>query len=323
MRQITYSQALNEALKEEMRKDQRVFMIGEDIAGFGGYFGVSQGLLEEFGGKRIKDTPISESAMVGTGVGAALTGLRPIVEIGFIDFIAVCMDLIVNQAAQLCYMTGGMVRVPLVIRTQGGTGTAQAAQHNKSLEAWFVHIPGLKVVMPSTPYDAKGLLKTAIGDDDPIMFIEHKLLYFKKGPVPEEEYRIPLGQADIKKKGSQVTIVASSLMVHVALKAAQELEKEGISAEVIDPRTLVPLDIETIVNSVKETGRLVIVHEACERGGVGGEILRQVIDKAFDSLDAPPKVIGGRNVPPPYSRPLESAIVPRSEDIIREVKEVV
>jgi len=321
MREITYCEALREALREEMRKDQSVFMIGEDVGRFGGWFTVSKGLLAEFGGARIKDTPISESAMIGLGVGAALTGLRPIVDIYFIDLVAVCMDPIVNLAAALGYVSEGRVKVPLVIRVTGG-GTGQGHDHGKSLEAWFVHTAGLKVAMPSTPYDAKGLLKTAITGDDPVIFIEHKLLYFKKGPVPEEEYTIPFGEADIKKEGNQFTIVATSLMVREALKAAEELEKEGISAEVIDPRTLIPLDIQTIVSSVRKTSRLIVVHEACERGGIGAEIVRQVVDRAFDSLDVAPKVIGAKNIPLPYSKPLESAAIPSAKDIIRTVKEL-
>lgn len=320
MREITYSQALNEAIKEEMRRDERIFMIGEDVALHGGTYGVSKGLLKEFGERRVKDTPISEAAIVGTGIGAAITGLRPIVEIMYIDFATVCMDQIVNQAAQLHYMTGGMVKVPLVIRTQGGSGTGEAAHHTKSLEAWFVHVPGLKVVMPSTPYDAKGLFKTAVRDDNPVMFIDHKLLFPKKGPVPEEEYTIPFGQADVKKQGDDVTIVATSLMVHKALKVAEKLAEEGISVEVIDPRTLVPFDKEIIINSVKKTNHLVILHEACQRGGIGGEILCEIGEEIFDYLDDFPRILGGKNTPIPYSSPLERVIVPQQKDIVGTIK---
>lgn len=322
MREISYSQALNEALKEEMRRDERIFMIGEDVAIHGGTYGVSKGLLEEFGEKRAKDTPISEAAIVGTGVGAALTGLRPVVEIMYIDFTTVAMDQIVNQVAKLRYMTGGMVKLPLVIRTQGGSGTGEAAHHTQSLEAWFVHVPGLKVVMPSTPYDAKGLFKTAIREDNPVMFIDHKLLFPKKGPVPEEEYTIPFGQADVKKQGDDVTVVATSLMVHKALKAAEKLAEEGISIEVIDPRTLVPFDKETIIKSVRKTNHLVILHEACQRGGVGGEILREIIEEIFDCLDDPPKILGGKDIPVPYSPPLERVTVPQEKDIVETIRKM-
>lgn len=319
VREITYAQALNEALKEEMRGDERIFMIGEDVALHGGIYGVSKELLEEFGDRRVKDTPISEAAIVGLGVGAALTNLRPVVEVMYIDFTTVAMDQIVNQAAKLRYMSGGAVKVPLVIRTQGGSGTGEAAHHTQSLESWFVHIPGLKVVMPSTPYDAKGLFKTAVRDDNPVMFIDHKLLFSQKGPVPEEEYSIPFGQADVKREGDDVTLVATSSMVHKALEASRELEKQGVSVEVIDPRTLVPFDRQTIVSSVKKTGRLLILHEACSRAGIGAEILREIIGECFDYMDTPPKILAGRNIPIPYTMPLEKVAVPQMEDIIRAV----
>lgn len=319
MREITYTQALNEALKEEMQRDEKVFMIGEDVALHGGTFGISKNLLKEFGDKRVKDTPISEAAIVGTGIGAALTGLRPIVEIMYIDFTTVCMNEIVNQAAKLRYMSGGTARVPLVIRTQGGSGTGEAAHHTQSLESWFVHIPGLKVVMPSTPYDAKGLFKTAIRDDNPVIFIDHKLLYPRKGSVPEKEYTISFGKADIKREGSDVTLIATSLMVGKALEAGEELEKQGVSVEVIDPRTLVPLDRQTIVSSIKKTGYLLIVHEACGRAGIGGEILREIMEECFDYMDAPPKILAGKNIPIPYTTPLEKVTVPQVKDIIGTV----
>jgi pyruvate/2-oxoglutarate/acetoin dehydrogenase E1 component len=322
MRQITYVQAINEALREEMKRDENVFMVGEDIAVHGGTVGLSKGLLAEFGDKRVKDTPISESAFVGLGIGAAITGLRPVVELMYIDFTTVAMDQIVNQAAFLRYMTGVMVKVPLVIRTQGGAGTGEAAHHSKSLESWFVHVPGLKVVMPSTPYDAKGLFKSSIRDDNPVLFIDHKMLFFKKGAVPEEEYLIPLGKADVKRQGEDVTIVATSYMVHIALEAATALKQEGISVEVVDPRTLCPLDSETIIESVKKTKRLLIVQEACERAGMAGEILREVIGECFGFLEGPPRVVAGKNVPIPYSQPLEQASVPQKEDVIAAVKEM-
>jgi len=319
LREISYAQAINEALKEEMRRDNRVFMIGEDVAVHGGTYGLSKGLLEEFGEKRVKDTPISEAAIVGTGIGAALTGLRPIVELMYIDFTTVAMDQIVNQAAKLRYMTGGMAKLPLVIRTQGGSGTGEAAHHTQSLEAWFVHIPGLKVVMPSTPFDAKGLFKTAVRDNNPVLFIDHKLLFPKKGSVPEEEYTIPFGKADIKREGNDITIVATSLMIHRALSAAEELEKDGLTVEIIDPRTLVPFDKETLMNSVKKTGRLLILHEACTRGGIGGGIIREIIEDCFDYLDAPPRVLAGRNIPIPYAPSLEKMAVPQQRDIVETV----
>ncbi|MEE9191738.1 MAG: alpha-ketoacid dehydrogenase subunit beta [Candidatus Aerophobetes bacterium] len=321
MREITYSQALNEALREEMQGEERVFIIGEDIAIHGGTYNVSKGLLREFGEKRVKDTPISEAAIVGLGVGAALTGLRPVVEIMYIDFVTVAMDQIVNQAAKLRYMTGGTVKLPMVIRTQGGSGTGEAAQHTQSLEAWFIHIPGLKVVMPSCPYDAKGLFKTAIRDDNPVIFIDHKLLFSKKGPVPEDTYTIPLGEADIKKEGEDVTVVATSLMVHKVLAAARKLEGQGISLEVIDPRTLLPLDKKTIVSSVKKTHRLMIVHEAYSRGGIGSIITEEIMEEVFDFLDAPIKVLAGKNAPIPYSPPLEKVMIPQEEDIICQIRE--
>ncbi len=321
MREITYSQALNEALREEMQRDEKVFIIGEDVAIHGGTYNVSKGLLKEFGEKRVKDTPISEAAFVGLGIGSALTGLRPVVEIMYIDFTTVAMDQIVNQAAKLRYMTGGAVKLPMVIRTQGGSGTGEAAQHTQSLEAWFIHVPGLKVVMPSCPYDAKGLFKTAIRDDNPVIFIDHKLLFSKKGPVPEDTYTIPLGKADIKKEGEDVTVVATSLMVNKVLAAARKLEGQGISLEVIDPRTLLPLDKETIVSSVKKTHRLMIVHEAYSRGGIGSIIMEEIMEEVFDSLDAPVKVLAGENAPIPYSPPLEEIMIPQEKDIIYQIRD--
>jgi len=321
MREIRYVDALNEALREEMGRDKNIFLIGEDIGPLGGTFGVSRGLYDKFEKKRVRQTPISESAIIGTAVGAAMTGLRPIAEIMYIDFITTAMDQVVNQAAKLSFMSGGQFKLPLVIRTQEGSGTREAAQHTQSLEAWFVHTPGLKIAVPSTPYDAKGLLKTSIRDEGPVIFIEHKFLYDKRGGVPEEEYLIPLGKAEIKTKGNDLTVVATSLMVYKVLEVAEEISNE-INIEVIDPRTLVPLDIETILKSVEKTGKLLVVHEACTRGGIGAEIVREVAEKAFDYLDAPPRVLGGLNTPIPYSSSLESICVPQKEDIIRAVREI-
>ena len=311
---MNYRQALNDALREEMARDQSVFLIGEDIGLYGGVFRVTADLMTEFGEHRVRQTPISEAAIVGTAIGAALTGLRPVAEIMYIDFTAVAMDQIVNQAAKLRYMSGGRVTLPMVIRTQGGTGTGESSQHCQSLEAWFVHAPGLHVVMPATPRDAKGLLKFAIRGPNPVMFIEHKFLYNVEGEVPDGDSVIPFGRAEVKRPGDQVTVVATSFMVHRALKVAERLGDRA-SVEVIDPRTLVPLDLETILNSICKTGRLLVVQEACTRGGFGSEIIRQVVERALHSLKSPPRVLGGRNIPIPYSPPLEKASVPQEEDI--------
>ncbi|EQB37914.1 MULTISPECIES: alpha-ketoacid dehydrogenase subunit beta [Virgibacillus] len=322
MREITYLEAVREAMSQEMRKNEDVFILGEDIGIYGGAFGVTRGMLEEFGPERIRNTPISESAIAGTAVGSALTGMRPIMELQFSDFITIAMDQIVNQAAKLRYMYGGKGKVPMVLRTPSGSGTGAAAQHSQSLEAWVTHIPGLKVVQPSTAYDVKGLLKASMDDDNPVIFYEHKLLYKTKGDVPEEEYHIPLGQADVKREGKDVTIVATAIMVHRAQEAAEELEREGINVEVIDPRTLVPLDTETIIKSVTKTGRLVVVHEAVKRGGYGGEIASMIAEsEAFDYLDAPIKRLGGAPSPVPYNPELERMHVPQKEDIVQAVKE--
>jgi acetoin:2,6-dichlorophenolindophenol oxidoreductase subunit beta len=323
MREIEYREAIREAVIEEMDKDKSVFLIGEDIGVYGGAFRAYKGLLEKYGPERVINTPISEIGIVGAGVGAALTGQRPIAEIMFIDFTTLAMDQIVNQAAKIRYMTGDSLNVPMVIRTQGGAGRGVAAQHSQSLEAWFYHVPGLKVVMPATSYDVKGLLKTAIRDDNPVVFLEHKMIYLIKGEVPEEEYTIPFGVADIKREGSDITIVAYSNMLFKSLEAAKELEKEGISCEIVDPRTLVPLDIDTIVESVKKTGRLVVVTEACERGSVASDISAKVTEKAFDWLDAPVKIVAGLNTPIPYNSTLEQASIPHTKDIITAVKEII
>lgn len=322
MREITYLEAVREAMSQEMRENDDVFILGEDIGVYGGAFGVTRGMIEEFGPERVRNTPISESGIAGTAVGSALTGMRPILELQFSDFITIALDQVANQAAKIRYMYGGKGKVPMVLRTPSGSGTGAAAQHSQSLEAWVAHVPGLKVVQPSTAYDAKGLLKTAIEDDNPVIFYEHKLLYKTKDDVPEDSYTIPLGKADVKREGSDVTIVATAIMVHRALEAAEELEKEGISVEVIDPRTLVPLDEETIVQSVSKTGRAVVVHEAVKRGGYGGEIASMIAESdAFDYLDAPIKRLGGASSPIPYNPELEKAHVPQVPDIIQAVKE--
>jgi len=305
-----------------MERDPSLMLIGEDIGRYGGIFGVTKGLLEEFGPHRVRSTPISESAIIGSALGAAMTGIRTVAEIMYVDFTTCAMDQIVNQVAKMRYMSGGKAKIPMVIRTQGGGGRGNAAQHSQSLEALFLHIPGLKVVMPSTPYDARGLLKTAIRDDNPVMFIEHKLLYATKGPVPDGEYLIPFGQSDIKRKGRDVTIAAISYMVMKALKASERLAGEGIEAEVIDLRTLVPLDLETILQSVRKTNRVVVVHEGCRRNGIGAEISSLIQEEGFDFLDAPVERVGSLNVPIPYTESLEKAVIPDEEDIISAVKKV-
>jgi len=324
-REVTYAEALNRALREEMRRDPAVFVMGEDVAGWGGggVFGVTRGLVDEFGAERVRDTPISEEAIAAVAVGAAATGSRPVAEIMYVDFIGLAMEPIVNQAAKLRYMFGGKARVPLVIRAQEGAGRGNAAQHSQSLEAWFCHIPGLKVVTPSTPADAKGLLKGAIRDDNPVIFLEHKALYFSKGPVADGDHTVPLGVADIKRVGRDVTVVGIHTMVGKALKAADELAEQGIELEVIDPRTLVPLDEQTIIESVKKTGRLIVSHEAYTRGGYGAEIISRVIEAAFDYLDAPPLRVCARDVPVPYSEVLETAALPQVQDLVAAAKALV
>jgi pyruvate dehydrogenase E1 component beta subunit len=324
MKRTTYREALREALREEMRRDSSVFLLGEDIGRqWGGAFKVTDGLAQEFGDERVRDTPISESAIVGAGVGAAITGMRPVAEIMFGDLTALAMDQIANQAAKIRYMFGGQASCPLVIRTPFGAGVNIASHHSQSLEAWFMHVPGLQVAVPSTPYDAKGLLKTAIRGNNPVFFCEHKLLYPVEGDVPEEEYTIPFGVADVKRKGSDVTVVATLYMVHKALNAAATLEEEGVNAEVIDPRTLTPLDKKTIIDSVKKTGRLVIVSEDCKTAGVSAEIASVVAEEAIDYLDAPIKRVTGADTPIPFSPPLEQYVIPNEKAIIKAVKEVV
>jgi 2-oxoisovalerate dehydrogenase E1 component len=323
VRQIQYREALNQALHEEMARDPMVCVWGEDVGRYGGPFQITRGLFEKYGEKRVRDTPISEEGFSGIAVGAAMTGLRPVAEILYIDFSTLAMDQIVNQAAKAHYMFGGKARVPMVVRTQGGGGRGNAAQHSQSLEMWYVHTPGLIVIQPSTPYDAKGLLKSAIRDDNPVIFIEHKLLYNTKGPVPDEEYLIPIGVADVKRPGDDVTVVATSRMVLFALEAAEELAQQGIEAEVIDPRTLKPLDINTIVRSVEKTGRLVVVNEGHLTGGFTAEVAARVQREAFDWLDAPIMQVATEDVPLPYNGCLELEAIPNQQDIINAVLEVV
>jgi len=322
MREITYREALKEALREEMQRDPAVFLIGEDIGNYGGVYSITKGLFDEFGEKRVQDTPISEAVIVGAAAGAAAVGARPVAEIMYVNFMTFCMDQIVNQAAKMRYMFGGKIKVPLVIRTQGGAGTFCAAQHSESLESWFIHVPGLKVVMPSTPYDAKGLLKSSIRDNNVVIFIEHNLLYNTKGPVPEGDYRVPLGESDIKREGSDVTLISYSRMVLAALEAADELAGAGVSAEVIDLRTLSPLDIDTVTRSVRKTGRVVICEADCKTGGVGAEVLSQITEQAFDYLDAPVVRVAGIDTPIPYSHVLEKLAVPGKEDIVEAARAI-
>jgi pyruvate/2-oxoglutarate/acetoin dehydrogenase E1 component len=320
---MLYKEAIIEALREEMLRDERVIVMGEDVGRYGGGYKATAGLWEQFGHDRVRDTPLSEAGIAGAAVGAAMTGLRPVAEIMYIDFTTIAMDQIVNQAAKLRYMSGGQARIPVVFRTQEGGGRSSAAQHAQCLEVWFTHVPGLKVALPSTPYDVKGLLKTAIRDDAPVVFIEHKLLYNTKGEVPEEEYVIPFGQARVCREGTDLTIVALSRMVLKALEAAEQLQREGISAEVIDPRTLVPLDIDTIVASVKKTGRLIITHEACTRFGAGAEIATQVMENGLYYLEKPVKRVCAPNVPVPFAPVMENFVIPDAASLVRAAKELV
>lgn len=323
MRDIYYNQALREALREELERDPRVFVMGEDIGLYGGVFKVTDGLLASFGPKRIRETPISENGFVGAAVGAAMTGMRPVVELMFADFAYVAADSIFNQAAKMRSMSGGRVSVPLVIRTQQGGGRGNGAQHSQSLEAMFAHIPGIKVVLPSTPYDAKGLLKSAIRDENPVIFIEHKLLYGTRGQVPEEEYTLPLGKADIKRVGNDVTIITYSRSVLHALAAATQLASEGIDAEVIDLRSLVPLDRDAILASARKTGRVVVVHEAHRFCGVGAEIAALVQEEVWDELRAPVRRVAAKDVPIPVAPVLETAVLPQERDIVDAVRRTV
>ncbi|MEM2211405.1 MAG: alpha-ketoacid dehydrogenase subunit beta [Nitrososphaerales archaeon] len=338
-RELDFAEAVREAIKQEMQRDSRIIIFGEDVGYFGGLFGCTKGLQQEFGEERVRDTPISEAAIIGTAIGAALTGLRPIAEIEFIDFIGCGMDQVFNQLAKMRYMSGGQLKLPVVIRTPCGSRypiACGAAQHSQCLEAWFIHTPGLKVVIPSTPYDAKGLLISSIRDDDPVLFIEHKFQYYaRRQPwirerypklieyVPQEPYTIPLGKADVKRDGEDVTVIATMMMVHKSLRVSEALEKEGISVEVIDPRTLVPLDKDTIIKSVKKTGRVIIITEENLTGSVASEILSIIVENAFDYLDAPIKRVCAPDVPIPYSPVLEREVIPQEEDIEIAIKQMV
>ena len=319
-RELTFAQAIREALAEEMRRDSRVCIIGEDVAEAGTPFKVLSGLVEEFGTRRVIDTPISEPGFTGLGVGAAMTGLRPVVDIMFGDFLTLTMDQLVNQAAKVHYMSGGTWKVPMVLRTTLGATRRSAAQHSQSLHAWLSHVPGLKVALPSTPYDAKGMMKTAIRDDNPVVFFEDKMMYKLKGPVPEAEYTVPLGVADIKREGEDITLVATSSMVQVALGAAALLQEIGISAEVVDPRTTWPLDEKTLIESAKKTSRVIVIDEGYGRYGVTGEIASTIAEGAFYSLEAPVKRMGAMHVPIPFSPPLEDVTVPTEQTVFEAAR---
>jgi pyruvate dehydrogenase E1 component beta subunit len=337
-RQLDFAEAIREAIRQEMTRDKTIFVIGEDVGKFGGIFGCTKGLQEEFGEDRIRDTPISEAAIIGSAVGAAITGMHPIAELEFMDFIGCGMDQVFNQMAKIRYMFGGQIKVPMVLRTPCGSRypvACGAAHHSQSLEAWFIHVPGLKVAVPSTPYDAKGLLTTAIRGEDPVVFVEHKLLYYAKrmprlrepyphliGEVPEEPYLIPFGKADVKRTGEDVTLVATMMMLHKSLRVAEDLSKEGISVEVVDPRTLVPIDKETIVNSVKKTGRVVVASEDARTGGVAAELASMITEEAFDYLDAPVRRVSALDVPIPYAPALESTVVPQERHVREAVLEL-
>jgi len=325
MREITYLEAIREALKEEMRRDETIFLMGEDIQrGYAdGIFGVTKGLVDEFGEERVRNTPISEIAIVGAAAGAAAAGMRPVAEIMYSDWITLAMEPIMNIAAKYRYIHAGHTKMPLVVRTTTGGKIRSAACHSQSLEALFMHIPGLYVATPSTPYDAKGLLKTALRQDNPVIFFEHKLLYKTKGFVPEEDYTVPFGKAEIKREGDDVTVIAISIMVRESLMAAEELASKGIEIEVVDPRTIAPLDKQTIINSVKKTGKVVIVEEGCKTGGVGAEISAIIAEEALDYLDAPIKRVANPDVPIPFSPPLEDHVIPDKNSIIGAIKTLV
>ena len=322
MREISFSEATLEAMSEEMERDSSVFVLGEDIARQGGIFGQFKGLPQKFGTDRVLDTPISETAIVGAAVGAALAGMRPVADMHFADFIGVCMDEVFNQMAKVRYMFGGQCKVPMVLRAPDGIIRSAAAQHSQSVEAWFMHIPGLKVVIPSNPADAKGLLKAAIRSDDPVLYFEHKVLFPMKGPVPDGDHIVPIGKANVSREGKDVTIVSYSLMMHRALEAAEKLAAEGIEAEVIDLRTISPIDKDTIFESLRKTKRLVIVHEAVKQGGVGAEISALVAEEMIDWLDAPIRRIGAPFVPVPFSPPLEQLVKISADHIAKTVKEI-
>jgi len=338
-RELDFAEAIREAIRQEMARDETVFVLGEDVGKFGGIFGCTKGLQEEFGESRVLDTPISETAIVGAAIGAAITGMRPIAEIEFMDFIGCAMDQVFNQMAKIRYMFGGSMNVPVVLRTPCGSRypvACGAAQHSQSLEAWFMHVPGLKVATPSTPYEAKGLLINAIRGRDPVLFVEHKLLYYARriarlresypglvGEVPEEPYVIPFGQAEVKRLGEDVTVVATMMMVHKSLRVAEDLSKKGVGVEVIDPRTLVPLDKRTVIDSVKKTGKVVVVSEDCKTAGVAAEIAATIMEEAFDYLDAPVRRVSAIDVPIPYAPVLESTVIPQEGHITEAVLELV
>ena len=324
MPEMTYLEAIRQALWQEMKRDERVFLLGEDIGVYGGAFGLTHGMLDEFGPERVRETPISEATIVATAVGASLLGMRPIAEIMFMDFVLLALDQIANQAAKMRFMFGGRASVPIVVRMPGGSGTGAASQHSQSLESILMHFPGLKVVNPSTPYDAKGLMLAAIRDPNPVCFVEHKVLYKTKGEVPENDYVIPIGVAEVKRAGRDITVVANNIMVMKTLHIAERLAQDGIEVEVIDPRTLLPLDTETIINSVTKTGRLLVVHEACQTGGWAGEVIASVVGSpAFDYLDTPVRRLGGRDIPIPYNRGLEKFAIPQDADIEAEIRMMV
>jgi pyruvate dehydrogenase E1 component beta subunit len=322
MREITYAQAIKEALRENMRRDNRIILMGEDIGRYGGVFQVTAGLLDEFGPERVIDTPISEAGFVGACVGAAMTGLHPVAEVMFIDFTTCAMDMIVNQMAKMHYMSGGRGKVPFVLRTNIGAGRGAAAQHSQSFHSFFMHIPGLKVATPSTPYDAKGLMNTALAEENPVMFIEHKKLFVTKGHVPEDFYLIPFGKADVKREGADITIVATHALVQKSLNVAEEMSREGVSIEVLDPRTIRPLDKEAILNSVKKTGKLITADEGCVTGGFGSEVAAIVAQEAFDYLEAPIIRLGSPDTPVPFSPPLEQFYIPDEGKIKEAVNKI-
>jgi pyruvate dehydrogenase E1 component beta subunit len=317
---LTYAQAINQALREELRADPRVFVMGEDIGQHGGIFRVTKDLVDEFGPERVRDTPISESGFTGVGIGAALCGMRPVVELLFMDFALVAADQIINQAAKLRYMSGGQVSVPIVIRGQQGGGRGNGAQHSQSFESWFAQTPGLKVVAPATPYDAKGLLKSAIRDGNPVIFIEHKLLYNTKGEVPEQDYIVPIGQAEIKRRGRDMTLVSYSRSLLHCLEAAETLARSGIEAEVLDLRSVSPLDMPAVIDSVRRTGRLLVVHESHANCGLGAEIVARMYEEAPEALEAPARRLGARHVPIPVAEALENAVLPQPADIVQAVE---
>ena len=323
MAQISYRDALNQALREEMRRDPNVFIVGEEVGEYGGAYKVTQGLLEEFGAERVVDTPISEEAIAGTGIGSAMIGLRPVVEMMTINFALLAMDQIVNHAAKLHYMSGGQVSIPMVVRAAQAAGLQLGAQHSQNLEPWFAHVPGLKVIAPGTPADAKGLLKSAIRDNNPVIFLEHEAIYGSKGEVPEDEYLTPIGAADVKRTGSDVTLITYARMLQYCTKAADQLASEGIEAEIVDVRTLRPLDTDTIINSVKKTHRAIVVEEDWKSVGMGAEFAARIVENAFDYLDAPVMRLSLAETPMPYSKPLEQMAIPSVDDIIRAARQIV